>query len=59
MSYAILQKDGQGTPCIYDEKEAQKLINEGYKVRINKAGWVLNKQSKKPTAKKTKKKTEK
>ena len=57
MSYVILEKDGMGTQEITDKKEAQDKVNEGFTVKINKAGWVLKKQSKKPTAKKTKKKT--
>lgn len=54
MSYVILVKDNMSTSCISDKEKAQKLINEGYEVKVNKAGWTLNKESK--TTKKSKKK---
>ena len=56
MSYVILEKDGQGTPEIYDRKEAQDLVDKGYTVRITKTDWVLEKKGKKTKKTKTKKK---
>jgi hypothetical protein len=54
--YVILEKDGNGTQEIYDKKEAQDLINKGYKVRIDKAGWKLKAKVKKAGKPKKKKK---
>jgi len=50
MSYMIFVKNNKSTPEIYDKKEAQKYIDEGYDVKIDKVGWGL-----KPTPKKVKK----
>ena len=51
MSYMIFEKDGNGTPLVKSKAEAQKYINDGYNVRIDKANWGLKKQSKKTTKK--------
>ncbi len=50
MSYMIFEKDNCSTPEVFDKKVAQKYIDEGYKVKIDKVGWGL-----KPTPKKVKK----
>ena len=57
MTYVILEKDGKGTDCITDMTEAMNLVADGYKVRINKAGWDLNKKIEKKPVKKKKKKS--
>ena len=44
--YMIFEKNGNGTPLINDKTEAQKYIDDGYSVRIDKAGWGLKKSSK-------------
>ena len=43
------------TKEITSKEEAQKLMNEGYEVKIDKAGWGLKKETKKKTVKKSKK----
>ena len=43
--YMIFEKDGDGTPLISDKAEAQKYVDDGYNVRIDKANWVLKKSS--------------
>ena len=52
MSYVILVKDNQSTPEIFDKDKAQDLVNDGYEVKINKAGWQLKKETKKKKSKK-------
>ena len=55
MSYVILVKDNMSTKEITNKEEAQKLMNEGYEVKIDKAGWGLKKETKKKAVKKSKK----
>jgi len=47
----IFEKDSQGTQAISDKAEAQKYVDEGYNVRIDKAGWGLKKSSGKKSKK--------
>ena len=49
--YMIFEKDGQGTPLISDKSEAQKYIDDGYNVRIDKANWGLKKSASKKSKK--------
>ena len=49
--YMIFEKNGNGTPLINDKAEAQKYIDDGYSVRIDKAGWGLKKSSSKKSKK--------
>ena len=55
MSYVILVKDNMSTKEITSKEEAQKLVNKGYGVKIDKAGWCLKKETKKKAVKKSKK----
>ena len=57
MSYVILEKNGQSGPEIFNKKEAQDKVNEGYTVKINKAGWDLSKKVEKKSVKKKSKKS--
>ena len=53
----VLKKDGNTTAPLKDFAEAQKLVNEGYEVWINKTGKKLEpkKAEKKSKAKKVEK----
>tara|TARA_R100000278_G_C5477172_1_gene166886 strand:+ start:7924 stop:8100 length:177 start_codon:yes stop_codon:yes gene_type:complete len=48
----VLKKDNDLTAPIQDFDKAQKLVNEGYEVWINKSGKKLVKQSPKKKTKK-------
>tara|TARA_Y100000310_G_scaffold327705_1_gene394491 strand:- start:101 stop:250 length:150 start_codon:yes stop_codon:yes gene_type:complete len=46
----VLEKGGHKTAPIHDFDEAQKMVNSGYKVFINKTGKkLLKKKAKKST----------
>ena len=49
--YMIFEKDNQGTGIIKSKAEAQKYIDDGESVRIDKANWGLKKSSKKKSKK--------
>ena len=51
MSYMIFEKNNNSTSEITDKNVAQKYIDEGYTIKIDKVNWGL-----KPTPKKSKKK---
>ena len=53
----VLTKDGHTTP-IKDFDEAQKLVNKGWEVWINKSGKKLVKQAQSAPKKASKKKVE-
>ena len=47
----IFEKNNQGTQAISDKAEAQKYVDDGYSVRIDKSGWGLKKSSSKKSKK--------
>ena len=53
----VLKKDGHSKP-VKEFDEAQKLVNEGWEVWINKSGKKLEKKAKATPKKASKKKAE-